>query len=96
MSEPKTKPTDASVEEFLDAAATQRRRKEGHRLAAIFTEVTGVEPVTWGPSMVGYGSFLYVSPANPRAIAPTCSVATAPPRDATRARSAPTAPWSPC
>lgn len=66
MAEPKTKPTDASVPDFLDSAATPRRREEGHSLARIFAEVTGADPVMWGPSIVGYGSFLYVSPTNPR------------------------------
>jgi hypothetical protein len=66
MSEPKTKPTDASVHEFLETAATERRRKEGLELAEIFTEVTGTEPVMWGPTIVGYGTFHYVSPVNPR------------------------------
>ncbi|WP_457099920.1 DUF1801 domain-containing protein [Microbacterium sp. P5_E9] len=66
MSEPKTKPTDADVQEFLEAAATPRRREEGLRLAEIFGEVTGVDPVMWGPTMVGYGSFRYISRANPR------------------------------
>ncbi len=65
MSEPKTQPTDASVEEFLDSAATSRRREEGHRLDEIFREVTGAEPVMWGPSIVGYGSHLYVADGTP-------------------------------
>lgn len=66
MGEPKTVPTDASVDDFLDAATPARRREDGIRLAEIFGEVTGVDPVMWGPSMVGYGSYRYVSPANPR------------------------------
>ena len=66
MSEPKTRPTDADVHEFLAAAATPRRREEGLRIAEIFGEVTGVDPVMWGPTMVGYGSFHYISRANPR------------------------------
>ncbi|MFB6608950.1 DUF1801 domain-containing protein [Agromyces sp. NPDC056379] len=63
---PKTVPTDASVEAFLDAAAPARRQVEGRRLAEVFREVTGADPVMWGPSMVGYGSYRYISPANPR------------------------------
>lgn len=66
MAEPKTVPTDADVDEFLDAAATARRRDEGHRLAEVFREATGTDPVMWGPTMVGYGSFRYISPSNPR------------------------------
>lgn len=66
MSEPKTKPTDADVQAFLKAATPARRREDGLALAAIFAEVTGAEPVMWGPTMVGYGSFRYISPANPR------------------------------
>lgn len=63
MAEPKTKPTDASVEEFLDAAQPARRSEEGHRLARIMREETGEEPVLWGPSIVGFGSYHYVSPS---------------------------------
>ena len=66
MAEQKTVPTDASVDEFLDAATPARRRQDGLQLADIFHEVTGADPVLWGPSMVGYGSYRYVSPANPR------------------------------
>ncbi|UOW02058.1 DUF1801 domain-containing protein [Agrococcus sp. SCSIO52902] len=63
MAEPKTQPTDASVEAFLDAAQPARRAEEGHRLDRIMREETGAEPVLWGPSMVGYGSYRYVSPS---------------------------------
>jgi hypothetical protein len=66
MAEPKTVPTDANVHDFLEAAATPRRRTEGLRLAELFHEVTGADPVMWGPTMVGYGSYRYISPANPR------------------------------
>ena len=66
MGEPKTVPTDASVEHFLNAATPAHRREDGLRLAGIFHEVTGTDPILWGPSIVGYGSYRYVSPANPR------------------------------
>ena len=66
MTENKTQATDASVEDFLNAATPARRRDDGLVLDAIFREVTGVHPVMWGPSIVGYGSYRYVSPANPR------------------------------
>jgi hypothetical protein len=66
MAENKTQPTDASVDDFLDAATPARRRDDGKALAEVFHEVTGAEPVMWGPSLVGYGSYRYVSPANPR------------------------------
>lgn len=66
MAENKTQPTDASVENFLDAATPTRRREDGKTLDAIFREVTGADPVMWGPSIVGYGSYRYVSPSDPR------------------------------
>ena len=65
MGEPKTVPTDASVGDFLIAATPLRRREDGLRLAEIFHEVTDADPILWGPSIVGYGSYHYESPANP-------------------------------
>lgn len=66
MATQKTLPTDADVHEFLDAVTPAKRRLDGLKLESIFTAVTGVEPVMWGPSMVGYGQYRYISPANPR------------------------------
>lgn len=60
MSEPKTKPTDANVYEFLESASTPRRREEGLELVELFRDVTGAEPVMWGPTMVGYGTVRYI------------------------------------
>lgn len=54
--EPKTKPTDASVEAFLDAVEKPQRREDGKVVAEMLAEVTGEKPVMWGPSIVGYGS----------------------------------------
>jgi hypothetical protein len=59
----KTQPTDASVQEFLDRATPAHRVTEGHRVDEIMRTETGVEPVMWGPSIVGYGSYHYVSPS---------------------------------
>lgn len=66
MAEVKTQPTDADVRSFLEAATPARRRADGLVLADIFHQVTGAEPVLWGPSIVGYGSYHYVSPSDPR------------------------------
>src|SRR5690554_4088036 len=66
MAENKTQPTEVSVEEFLDSASPERRREDGKVLDTIFREVTGTEPVMWGPTIVGYGSYRYVSPSDPR------------------------------
>lgn len=56
-SEPKTKPTGASVEAFLDAVDHPGRREDGKVVAQMLAEVSGEPPVMWGPSIVGYGSY---------------------------------------
>ncbi len=59
----KTQPTEASVQDFLDGASPARRVGEGHRVDEIMRAETGAQPVMWGPSIVGYGSYHYVSPS---------------------------------
>jgi hypothetical protein len=56
-SEPKTKPTDASVDAFLDAVDHPVRRADGKVVAEMLAEVSGEPPVMWGPSIVGYGRY---------------------------------------
>ncbi len=60
MSENKTQATNADVMAFLNAVEPERRRLDGLRLNGIFRDVTGFEPVMWGTSIVGYGSYHYV------------------------------------
>ena len=59
MSDLKTRPTDASVEAFIDAVDHPRRREDARTLLKLMQRVTGDEPLMWGPSIVGYGSYHY-------------------------------------
>lgn len=54
--EPKTRQTDASVEEFLDSVENKVRREDGFQVLEIFKRVTKLEPKMWGPAIVGFGS----------------------------------------
>lgn len=58
MSENKTKPTDVSIESFLEKVSTTRQ-KEAKTLIAIMEDITGLPPVLWGPSIIGFGSQHY-------------------------------------
>ena len=59
MAETKTKPTDASVDAFLDGVAHPVRRADGKAVRAMMERVTGEPAVMWGPSIVGFGSYHY-------------------------------------
>ena len=54
----KTLPTEITVEEFL-STLEPRRAAEGAELIEIYREVTGAEPVMWGPSIIGFGQYSY-------------------------------------
>ena len=56
--EPKTKPTDASVADFIAAVENPVRRADAEVIRVMLEEVTGEKPVMWGPSIVGYGSYM--------------------------------------
>lgn len=56
MAEPKTKLTDASVEDFLGSLDNETRSKDGFVLLDMYKRVTGLEAKMWGPSIVGFGS----------------------------------------
>ena len=58
-SELKTKPTNASVEKFLNQVADETRREDCFKVAKIMEEITGEKPKLWGPSIVGFGSYHY-------------------------------------
>ena len=55
----KTKPTGQSPGDWIESLPWPRRVEQGRALLEIFHEATGVEPVMWGPSIVGYGHLHY-------------------------------------
>ena len=59
MAEAKTKPTNQSVKEFLNAIADEERRADCFAVAKIMEEITGEKPTMWGPSIVGFGTYHY-------------------------------------
>jgi len=58
-SENKTQPTDASVDAFLDGVEPARRRDDARVILDLMRRVTGLEPVMWGESIVGFGQYHY-------------------------------------
>ena len=59
MAEPKTKPTQASVKEFLNQVPDKERREDCFAVAKIMEEITGEKPKMWGTSIVGFGTYHY-------------------------------------
>lgn len=55
----KTKPTDASVDAYLDAIDDAQRRADCRTIASIMRRVTRHPPKMWGPSIVGFGAYHY-------------------------------------
>jgi len=59
MAENKTKPTDASVEDYIASRANEQQRADCRELMALLGKVTQQPAKMWGPSIVGYGSYRY-------------------------------------
>ena len=59
MAEPKTKYTNASVDDYLASRASPEQFTDCKAIMAICKRVTKQQPKMWGPSIVGYGSFKY-------------------------------------
>ena len=59
MAENKTAPTDVPVEAFLASVEHPVRRQDGEAVVELMRDITGQEPVMWGPSIIGFGSYHY-------------------------------------
>ncbi len=59
MSEAKTKPTTASIDEYLASRAKEEQHADCKILMTMLKRVTKESPKMWGPSIVGYGSYSY-------------------------------------
>ena len=68
LAEIKTKPTAASVEDFINAVPDEQKRKDSFVLLEMMKKATGEEPKLWGSSIIGFGNKRYKSPATGREV----------------------------
>jgi hypothetical protein len=59
MAAPKTAPTNASVEDYLNGVPNEAKRQDSFALLELMKEVTGENAMMWGPNIVGFGSYHY-------------------------------------
>ena len=60
MAELKTRPTTADVNTVLDSVADERRREDARTVCGMMQKITRREPVLWGTSIIGFGTYTYV------------------------------------
>ena len=59
MAELKTQPTDQRVEDFLNTIDDEQKHSDAFALLEFMKEITGEEPVMWGPGIIGFGTYHY-------------------------------------
>jgi uncharacterized protein YdhG (YjbR/CyaY superfamily) len=59
MSDNKTKPTTVNVEDFL-VTVSVKRQTEVKTLIDMMQEISGMPPIMWGPSIIGFGTQHYM------------------------------------
>ncbi len=64
----KTKPTAASVEDFINKIADEQKREDSFVLLEMMKKATKEEPVLWSNSIIGFGIKRYKSPTTGREV----------------------------
>lgn len=59
MAELKTRPNDASVDDFLGSVDNEDRRDDARHVMSIMQRTTQEPPKMWGDRMIGFGSYRY-------------------------------------
>lgn len=68
QAEIKTKPTSASVVDFINTIKDEQERKDSFVLLDMMKQATGEEPILWSSSVIGFGIKRYKSPATGREV----------------------------
>lgn len=64
----KTKPTIASVADFINNLLNEQKRKDSFVLLEMMKKASGEEPILWSNSIIGFGIKRYKSPATNREV----------------------------
>lgn len=68
MAEIKTKPTSASVEDFINTVKDEQKRKDSFVVLEMMKKASGEEPKMWGSSLIGFGNVRLKSPNTGREV----------------------------
>ena len=68
MAEIKTKPTSASVADFLNSVKDEQKRKDSFVILEMMKKASGEEPKMWGSSLIGFGNVRLKSPKTGREV----------------------------
>lgn len=68
LAEIKTKPTAASVEDFIANIDDEQKRNDSFVLLEMMKKATGEDPVLWSNSIIGFGNKRYKSAATGREV----------------------------
>lgn len=55
----KTVPTRVSVTKFISQVGDAQRRKDSREVLEMMKRITGLQPVMWGPAIIGFGKYHY-------------------------------------
>ncbi|MBL0048511.1 MAG: DUF1801 domain-containing protein [Bacteroidetes bacterium] len=64
----KTKPTQSSVEDFINKISDVQKRKDCFVLLDMMQKASGEAPVLWSSALIGFGNKRYKSPATRREV----------------------------
>ena len=64
----KTKPTIASVEDFLNSIPDEQKRKDSFAILEMMKHASGEVPRMWGSAIIGFGDKRYKSSATGREV----------------------------
>lgn len=59
MADLKTKPRKASVEKFIKSVKDEKKQADSFKVLELMKKITKEEPVMWGPSIIGFGTYHY-------------------------------------
>jgi hypothetical protein len=59
MAELKTQPSKKSPVEYLKTVENQKKQADSFAILELMSDITGVEPVMWGDSIIGFGTYHY-------------------------------------
>ena len=68
LAEIKTKETESSVEDFINAVADEQKRKDSFAILSMMQKATKEAPKMWGSSIIGFGNLRYKSPKTGREV----------------------------